>query len=121
MNKLEALFDAVIVKPIEAEETIYGNIIVPDMGKETNTIGKVIAVGTGRYTINGTEIAMKIKVDDKVILPTQGFTKLPFEGEEYWVGPENQILGRIVEELNVEQVLANTELTKEDQENLTDI
>nr|ASN63679.1 co-chaperonin GroES [uncultured virus] len=121
MNKLEALFDAVIVKPIEAEETIYGNIIVPDMGKETNTIGKVIAVGTGRYTINGTEIAMKIKVGDKVILPTQGFTKLPFEGEEYWVGPENQILGRIVEELNVEQVLANTELTKEDQENLTDI
>lgn len=121
MSKLEALFDAVIVKPIEAEETVYGNIIVPDMGKETNTIGEVIAVGTGRYTLNGNEIPMKVKVGDTVILPTQGFTKLPFQGEEYWVGPENQILGRIVEELNVEQVLADTELTKEDQENLTDI
>ena len=32
MKKLEALFDAVIVKPIENEETLYGNIIVPDIG-----------------------------------------------------------------------------------------
>ena len=31
--KLEALFNAVIVKPIEAEETKYGSIVVPDMGK----------------------------------------------------------------------------------------
>ena len=28
---LEALFDAVIVKPIDKEETLYGGIIVPDM------------------------------------------------------------------------------------------
>ena len=31
---LEALFDAVIVKPRESEETTFGNIIVPDLGKE---------------------------------------------------------------------------------------
>ena len=30
--KLEALYNAVIVKPIEVEETSYGNIIVPDLG-----------------------------------------------------------------------------------------
>ena len=34
--ELEALFDAVIVKPLEEEETTYGNIIVPDLGKEKN-------------------------------------------------------------------------------------
>jgi len=28
--ELEALFDAVIVKPIEAEESTYGSIIIPD-------------------------------------------------------------------------------------------
>jgi len=58
MNKLEALFDAIIVKPVENEETLYGNIIVPDMGKEKNEYGEVIAIGTGRYTITGDYIPM---------------------------------------------------------------
>ena len=39
MKELRAFYDAVIVKPIEVEETVYGNIIVPDMGKDTNTFG----------------------------------------------------------------------------------
>ena len=53
MDKLEALFDAVIVKPIENEETLYGNIIVPDMGKEKNEYGEVVAVGPGKHSITG--------------------------------------------------------------------
>ena len=119
MKKLEALFDAVIVKPIENEETLYGNIIVPDMGKEKNEFGEVIAVGTGRFTISGNHIPMQVKIGDLVVLPTQGFTKLPFEGEEYYVGPENQILSKV--QHTVEGALAETELTDEDKENLTDI
>ena len=95
MKKLEALFDAVIVKPIENEETLYGNIIVPDMGKEKNEYGEVIAVGFGRYTLTGVMIPMTLKVGDLVVLPTQGFTKLPFDGEEYYVGPENQVLAKV--------------------------
>ena len=61
MKKLEALFDAVIVKPVENEETLYGNIIVPDMGKEKNEFGEVVAVGFGRYTLNGNLIPMQLK------------------------------------------------------------
>ena len=94
--KLEALFDAVIVKPIEIEETTYGNIIVPDLGKETNQTGEVIAIGPGKHTINGKLLSTQLKVGDKVILPTMGFTKLPFDGEEFYVGPENQILAKII-------------------------
>ena len=93
--KLEALFNAVIVKPIEAEETQHGNIIVPDMGNEKNQIGEVVAVGPGKPTITGEFIKTISSVGDIVVLPTQGFTKLPYEGEEYWVGPENQILAKI--------------------------
>ena len=98
MKKLEALFDAVIVKPIENEETLYGNIIVPDMGKEKNEFGEVIAVGDGRYTLMGEHIPMQIKVGDLVVLPTQGFTKLPFDGEEFYVGPENQVLALVIKD-----------------------
>ncbi len=121
MSKLTAFYDACIVKPIEAEETVYGNIIVPDMGKETNTFGEVIAVGPGRYTINGTRLEPHVKVGDKVVLPTQGFTKLPFDGEEYYIGPENQVLAKVNEEVSVEEALAETEVSEIDKENLTDI
>jgi len=93
--KLEALFNAIIVKPIEAEETQHGNIIVPDMGNEKNQTGEIISVGPGQNTITGEFIKSISKVGDVVVLPTQGFTKLPYDGEEYWVGPENQILAKI--------------------------
>lgn len=92
---LEALFDAVIIKPIEVEEETYGNIIVPDIGKETNETGEVIAVGPGKYTISGELLPTQLKVGDIVVLPTMGFTKLPYNKEEYYVGPENQVLAKI--------------------------
>ena len=119
--KLEALYDAVIVKPAEVDETTYGNIIVPDLGNEKNETGTVIAVGPGKPTITGDFIPTQVKEGDKVVLPTMGFTKLPFEGEEYYVGPENQILAKITETASVEEVIAETEVSKQDQENLMDI
>lgn len=93
--KLEALYNAVIVKPREIEETRYGNIIVPDLGNEKNKTAEVVAVGPGYYSATGIMIPTIIKEGDLVILPTMGFSKLEFEGEEYWVGVENQLLGKI--------------------------
>lgn len=93
--KLEALFDAVIVRPIEEEETMYGNIVVPDLGKDKNEKGTVVAVGPGKPTVTGDFIETIVKEGDIVILPTMGFTKLEHDGEEYFVGPENQILARV--------------------------
>ena len=92
---LEALFDAVIVRPIEEEETMYGNIVVPDLGKDRNEKGEVIAVGPGKPTVTGNFISTTVQVGDVVILPTMGFTKLEYDSEEYFIGPENQILARI--------------------------
>jgi chaperonin GroES len=96
--KIKAIYNAVVVKPIEAEETVYGNIIVPDMGKDTNTFGEVISVGPGNFSFSGVRIPTQLEVGDRVVLPTQGFTKLPFEGEEYFVGPENQVLAILEKE-----------------------
>ena len=104
MTELEALFDAVIVKPQEEEETQYGSIVVPDLGKDRNEHGTVVAVGPGRHVAGVGFIETEIKVGDKVVLPTMGFTKLDFEGEEYYIGPENQILARIAEEEEKEEL-----------------
>jgi len=92
---IEALYNAVLVKPVEVEETMYGNIVVPDLGNETNKTGEVVAVGPGHMIAGGTFVETQLSEGDVVVLPTQGFTKLPYDGEEYWVGPENQILAKI--------------------------
>lgn len=92
---LEALFNAIIVKPVELEETMYGNIIVPDLGKEKNQTADVIAVGPGHYSVTGTFINTVLSVGDTVILPTMGFTRFEWEGEEYYIGKENDILAKI--------------------------
>jgi len=100
MSKLEALFDAVIVKPLESEETQFGSIFIPDAGKDRNEQGEVVAVGPGKHTVTGTFIPCEVKIGDIVVLPTMGFTKLQFQGDEYFIGPENQILARINKEDN---------------------
>lgn len=92
---LEALFNAVVVKPIEFEETMYGNIVVPDLGKEKNQTAEVIAVGPGHHSVTGTFIETVLNVGDVVVLPTMGFTKFEWENEEYYIGKENEILAKI--------------------------
>jgi chaperonin GroES len=119
--ELEALFNAVIVKPIESEETTVGNIIVPDLGKEKNEMGIVVSVGPGQSTLTGDFIPTTLEVGEKVILPTQGFTKLPYNGEEYYVGPENQILAKVSKSASIGELLDETKenLTKEEIKDLT--
>ena len=116
---LEALFNAVIVKPIEQNEEMYGSIVVPDMGKDKNEHGIVVSVGPGSHTHLGHFLETNIKVGDEVVLPTQGFTKIEHNGEEFYVGPENQILARV--KSTVEDVLAETKVTPEEEKAINDI
>ena len=90
---IKALFNAVIVKPIEQDESTYGNIVVPDMGKEKNLRGEVVSVGPGYYSAMGTFIETTVKVGDEVVLPSMGATTMDYDGEEYLLIEENKILG----------------------------
>lgn len=101
MRKLEALFDAVILKPVEEEETTYGSIIVPDVGKEKNEKCEVVAVGPGKHTVTGDFLETVSQIGDIVIMPTMGATRIEHDGEEFYVLPENQLLAKIkIEEEN---------------------
>lgn len=97
-KKLKALFNAVIVKPIEQQDKNYGGIIVPDIDKQSNEIGEVVAIGPGMKTITGEFIETEVKVGDIVVLPTMGFSKFLFEGETYYIGVEKELLSQIIEE-----------------------
>ena len=92
---VKALFNAVIVKQIEQDESTYGTIVVPDMGKEKNLRGEVVSVGPGYYSAMGNFIETTVKVGDEVLLPSMGATKMDYNGEEYLMIEENKILGII--------------------------
>ena len=59
---------------------------------------EVTAVGPGYTAMGGTFIPTQHQVGDVVVLPTMGFTKFEYEGTEYWVGKENEVLAKIVKE-----------------------
>lgn len=87
--------DKVLVKPIEESEQLYGNIIVPDLGKEKPQIGEVLDVGPGRITEFGTKVEVTVQVGDIVLVPKIGTIRIDFEGEEYYIVQDREILGVI--------------------------
>jgi len=107
MKKLQATFNAVIVKPREEEETMYGGIIVPDLGKEKALIGTIVSIGEGFHSATGTWIDTSLKVGMEVMLPSMGSNKIEFDGQEYWVCPENQVLAVIEDTKEIELEVTN--------------
>jgi co-chaperonin GroES (HSP10) len=93
--KLQAVFNNIIVKPQEEEETTYGSIVVPDLGKEKGIRGTIVSVGEGYHSATGTFIDSSLRVGQKVILPPIGPVKIENEGEEYWSCGENMVLAVI--------------------------
>lgn len=95
MSKLQAVFNSIIVKPQEEEETTYGSIVVPDLGKEKGLRGTIVSVGPGYYSATGEFVSTTLKEGQKVILPPMGPTKIENEGEEFWSCSENIVLAII--------------------------
>ncbi len=102
MKQLVPLNDRIVVKPIEAEEQMYGNIIIADMGKERPEMGEVIAVGPGRMSEFGKFMPVNVNVGDVVLLPKIGTLRVEFDGEEYYIGQAKEILCVVREMYNAE-------------------
>ena len=89
------LGDKIVISPQEEGEQTYGNIIIPDAGQEKPEMGKVLAVGPGRTSTNGTLIPNNLEVGDIVMVPKFGAQKVEIENETYIMASENDILGII--------------------------
>ena len=89
------LGDKIIILPQDEGEQTYGNIVVPDMGKEKPEIGTVLAVGPGRISTDGTLIPNRIEVGVTVMVPKFGAQVVIVENETYIVAGESDVLGII--------------------------
>ncbi len=97
---IKAVFNNIVVKNEDSSEKFYGSIVVPDMGKEMPHIGTIIDVGPGRLNDDGKLIPTTFKVGQKVILPKIGPVRVEYDGVEYLVTGENNVLALIETEEN---------------------
>ena len=89
--KLIPLGDKVVVKQLEAIETTKSGIVLTGGAKEKPQEAEVIAVGPGGM-VDGKEIAMQVKVGDKVIYSKYAGNEVKLDGEEYIIVKQNDIL-----------------------------
>ena len=89
------LGERVVIKPIEQESTTKGGIFLPDTAKEKPQEGKVVAVGPGRVSEDGTRISMELSKGDKVIYSKFAGTEYKDGDEEFLIFRESDILAKI--------------------------
>ena len=91
--KIRPLGDRILVKRIKEEEKTKGGIIIPDTAKEKPQEGKVVAVGKGKMTEQGTLLTPDVKAGDKILFGKYSGSEVKIEGEEHLILREDDILG----------------------------
>ena len=87
---IRPLADRVIIEPAAAETTTASGIIIPDTAQEKPQKGIVIAAGNGKV-----DEPMTVAVGDTVLYGKYAGTEFKFEGEDYLILRESDILAII--------------------------
>ena len=87
---IKPLGDRVVIKKCEAEEKTSGGLILTSAAKEAPQVAEVVAVGPGTK-----DEAMELKVGDRVIFGKYAGTDVKYQGEEYTIMHQSDILAVI--------------------------
>tara|TARA_B100000475_G_scaffold5538_1_gene5098 strand:- start:379 stop:654 length:276 start_codon:yes stop_codon:yes gene_type:complete len=87
---IKPLADRVLLEPMEAETKTASGIIIPDNAKEKPQKATVVAVGSGTK-----DNPMTVKIGDTVLYGKYSGTELKFEGKDYLIMSEKDILAVI--------------------------
>ena len=88
---IKPLADRVLIKMVESEETTKSGIILTSGSQEKPQIAEVVAVGPGKKE-DGEEVKMYIKEGDKVIINKYSGTEVKYQGTEYTIVKQDDIL-----------------------------
>ena len=88
--KIKPLADRVLIEPAKAETTTVSGIIIPDTAQEKPQKGIVVAVGNGTK-----DHEMTVKIGDQVLYGKYSGTELKFEGTDYLMMRESDLLAII--------------------------
>lgn len=87
------LHDRILVRRMAEEEKTAGGLYIPDSAKEKPQKGEVVATGKGRVTEEGKSFPLEVKSGDRVLFSKYAGTELKFEGEEFLMIREDDVLG----------------------------
>ena len=88
---VKPLFDRVVIKNVEAEETTKSGLILTSAAKEKPQMAEVIAVGPGGM-VDGKEVTMQVAVGQKVIYSKYAGTEVKIDGDELIIVRQSDIL-----------------------------
>ena len=95
MKKINPLNGFVVLKPIDTEEETFGNIIIPDLGKERPEMGKVVA-SSNVYNYNTDKLVISTLEEGEIVLiPKLGSQRIVVDGEDYYICKESDIFAVI--------------------------
>jgi chaperonin GroES len=90
------LNDRVIVEPLEEKvKTTPGGIVIPESAQEKPQLAKVVAVGPGKMGDDNERIPLEVKIGDHIFHSKYGGTMIKYEGKEYIILREDDILAKI--------------------------
>ena len=89
--KIRPLFDRVVIKSCEVEETTKSGLILTGNAKEKPQMAEVIAVGPGGV-VDGKDVTMSVNVGYKVIYSKYAGNEVKLDGEEYIIVRQSDIL-----------------------------
>jgi len=89
--KIRPLFDKIVIKKDDYQETTPSGIILTDNAKEKPTVADVIAVGPGGY-VDGHEIKMDVKVGDKILYSKYAGSEFKLNGETVTIIRQSDVL-----------------------------
>ena len=88
---LRPLHDRVIVKRLENETKTASGIVIPDAATEKPDQGEVLAVGPGKRNDKGEQMALNVKVGDRVLFGKYSGQSVKVNGEELLVMKEDDL------------------------------
>lgn len=94
--KLKPLSNRVLVKRLEADDTVKGGIILPDSAKKKQESAKVIAVGPGLKDKDGNLTPMPVAVGDVVLMDKYAGQEIELDGQEYHILRADDIIAIVV-------------------------
>ncbi|MBI2688460.1 MAG: co-chaperone GroES [Acidobacteria bacterium] len=90
---IRPLYDRMVVKRTEEEETTRSGIVIPDSAKETPQQGEVMAIGKGKRLDDGKMVALDVQVGDRILFGKYSGNEIKLEGTEYIIMREDDVLG----------------------------
>jgi chaperonin GroES len=93
LMNIRPLHDRIIVRRLEEERKTSSGIVIPDTAAEKPDQGKVIAIGTGKVTEDGTVRPLQVKVGDRILFGKYSGQTVKVQGEELLVMREEDVMG----------------------------